>query len=228
MVGALTEWRDPFGTQLTAGVGEPGVYTGIYVPGFRRLGGTMTTAGGQWALNRNWSAGLQYYGAHDVTSPLQPEDDAQQFSSRSWFGSTAWQDATTAFSSMRSTATTAFDGNAPGRLGRCATSRTVALGTASASSTLGRRSPGAISRSAATRAALITASTTAAASGCGMHTIDYTAPLADSDSIRHDLRFGQHALPGLAGPRGRRRWQCSLSTERRVVRVRFVENTFPC
>ena len=94
MLGALTEWRDAAGTQLTAGAGEPGVFTGLYVPGFKRLGGSLTTAGGQWSLTRNWTAGLQYYGAQDVTSVLQPQDNAREFSTRSWFGSTAWQDGT--------------------------------------------------------------------------------------------------------------------------------------
>ena len=93
MLGALTEWRNLGGTQLTAGVGEPGVFNGIYVPGFRRLGGTATTAGGQWALSPRWSSGLQYYGADDVTSPLQPELDAPRFTSHSMFAATAWQDA---------------------------------------------------------------------------------------------------------------------------------------
>jgi len=92
MLGGSTEWRDPTGTQVTAGVGEPGVYTGLYVPGFRRLGGTLATAGGQLALSRNWTAGVQYLGANDVTSALQPRDRAREFSTASWFGSAAWQE----------------------------------------------------------------------------------------------------------------------------------------
>ncbi len=114
LLGASTEWRNPDGTQLTAGVGEPGVYTGIYVPGFRRLGGTMTTAGGQWALTRNWSAGLQYFGAREVTSPWQPEDEATQFSSRSWFGSAAWQDATHRYQFNALGSNNSFTGNQQG------------------------------------------------------------------------------------------------------------------
>ena len=56
LVGGLTEWRNQNGTQLTAGMGEPDVYTGLYVPGFRRLGGSVTTGGLQWAWDRNWTA----------------------------------------------------------------------------------------------------------------------------------------------------------------------------
>jgi len=97
MLGGLTEWRDPRGTQVTAGVGEPGVYTGLYVPGFQRLGGTLATVGGQMALTRNWSAGVQYAGANDVTSALQRRDDARQFSTNSFFGSAGWQDGNRRF-----------------------------------------------------------------------------------------------------------------------------------
>jgi hypothetical protein len=97
MLGALTEWRNTDGTQLTAGAGEPGVFTGLYVPGFRRLGGYLSTVGGQWALNRNWSGGIQYYGARDVTSAWQLDNDDRTFSTSSWFGSTAWQDSTRRF-----------------------------------------------------------------------------------------------------------------------------------
>lgn len=97
MLGALTEWRNGNGTQLTAGAGEPGVFTGLYVPGFRRLGGYLSTFGGQWRLNTNLSAGLQYYGARDVTAAWQLLDDDRSFSTSSWYGATAWQDATRRF-----------------------------------------------------------------------------------------------------------------------------------
>lgn len=92
MLGASTEWRRAGGAQLAAGVGEPGVYTGLYVPGFRRLGGMLATAGGQAALASNWTAGLQYLGANDVRSVLQPSEDTRDFSTNSVFGAAAWQD----------------------------------------------------------------------------------------------------------------------------------------
>lgn len=114
LLGASTEWRNPDGTQFTAGTGEPGVYTGIYVPGFRRLGGNMTTAGGQWTLTRNWSAGLQYFGANDVTNPMQPENNAVDFSSRSWFGSAAWQDRTQRYQLNALGSDTSFSGKQQG------------------------------------------------------------------------------------------------------------------
>lgn len=95
MMGGSTEWRDAGGTQLLASVGQPGVYTGVYVPGFRRLDGTVTGAGGQWNLGPRWTVGLQYQDAHEVTSVFQLRPDAQRFSTSSWFGAAAWADGTT-------------------------------------------------------------------------------------------------------------------------------------
>lgn len=92
MLGASTEWRGTSGAQLAAGFGEPGVYTGLYVPGFKRLGGTLTTAGGQTELTPNLTAGLQYLGANDVRSVLQPREDPRDFSTNAFFGAAAWQD----------------------------------------------------------------------------------------------------------------------------------------
>jgi hypothetical protein len=114
LLGASTEWRSPQGTQLIAGAGEPGVFTGIYVPGFRRLGGTMTTAGSQWTLSRNWTAGFQYFGAREVTNPLQPIDNAEKFSSRSWFGAAAWQDRTQRYQVNAIASDNSFTGNQQG------------------------------------------------------------------------------------------------------------------
>lgn len=94
LLGASSEWRSVGGSQLVAGAGEPGAFTGLYVPGFRKLGGMVSTAGGQWQLSRNVGAGFQYMAANDVTSAMQFESRAQEFSTRSWFGATSWQDAT--------------------------------------------------------------------------------------------------------------------------------------
>jgi hypothetical protein len=99
MVGASTEWRSLLGVHLNAGIGEPGVYTGSYVPGFQRLGGRVATVGGQWALDRQWSLGAQYVGANDVTAaftPIYPIDTVgvplPTFSTRSGLLSANWQD----------------------------------------------------------------------------------------------------------------------------------------
>lgn len=120
LVGGLTEWRNQNGTQLTAGMGEPDVYTGLYVPGFRRLGGSVTTGGLQWAWDRNWSSGVQYAGASEVTSPLQFEPNAERFSSRSVFGATAWQDRNARAQINVLGSGNSFDGNHLGAWGDAA------------------------------------------------------------------------------------------------------------
>lgn len=92
MLGASTEWRSVEGSQLIAAAGEPGVFSGLYVPGFSKLGGYVTTVGGQWQLTRNVGAGLQYAGARDVTNAMQIRTLAEEFSTRSWYGAAAWQE----------------------------------------------------------------------------------------------------------------------------------------
>jgi len=114
MLGALTEWRNVDGTQITAGAGEPGVFTGLYVPGFKRLDGYLSLAGAQTNLNRNWSAGLQYYGARDVTAAWQLYGDERSFSTSSVFGATAWQDATRRFQLNVLGTDNSFNGNNQG------------------------------------------------------------------------------------------------------------------
>ena len=96
MLGAVTEWRSPQGMQFSAGYGEPGVYYGTYIPEFRRLGGELTNLGAQWAMDRNWSMGIQYSGANDVTSTFQ-SSGAAPFSSRSFLAAASRQDATSRF-----------------------------------------------------------------------------------------------------------------------------------
>jgi hypothetical protein len=92
MVGVSTEWRSPFGGQLNASIGEPGTFTGTYVPGFRRLGGQVATLGGQWVIDRNWVAGAQYVGAKDVTSAWQPPGLDATFSTRSGLAAAGYSD----------------------------------------------------------------------------------------------------------------------------------------
>ena len=155
LLGASTEWRSPQGTQLIAGGGEPGVFTGIYVPGFRRLGGTMTTAGSQWTLTRNWTAGFQYFGAREVTNPLQPIENAVTFSSRSGSAPQPGRTEHSVIRSTRSPATMASRATSRAR-GPTATSRTAVTATALAPSTWTTDSLGATNRSAMARVALTT------------------------------------------------------------------------
>jgi hypothetical protein len=114
MLGALTEWRNPRGIQLNAGAGQPGVFTGLYVPGFKRLDGTLATLGGQWSIDRNWSAGLQYAGAHDASSVFQTLPNAQRFNTDSWFGALNWQDTRTRFQFNALSSDNSFTGSHAG------------------------------------------------------------------------------------------------------------------
>jgi hypothetical protein len=93
MLGAVTEWRSPQGMQAVGGYGEPGVYSGTYIPEFRRLGGQLTNLGVQWRADGLWSAGMQYAGANDVTSGLQLLPNPREFNSRSLLVAAARQDA---------------------------------------------------------------------------------------------------------------------------------------
>ncbi|MCU0971626.1 MAG: hypothetical protein MUF57_07545 [Gammaproteobacteria bacterium] len=93
MLGAVTEWRSPQGMQVIGGYGEPGVYSGTYIPEFRRLGGQLTNVGMQWRADGLWSAGMQYAGANDVTSGLQLPPNPREFNSRSLLVAAARQDA---------------------------------------------------------------------------------------------------------------------------------------
>jgi len=95
MLGAVTDWRGPQGTQVIGGYGEPGVYFGTYIPEFRRLGGQLSNVGMQWTMDNRWAGGIQYSGANEVTSGLQTQPDAREFNSRSLFAAIAHQDATT-------------------------------------------------------------------------------------------------------------------------------------
>jgi len=96
-LGVVTDWRGPGATQITAGVGEPGVYIGAYVPEFRRLGGQLYNLGAQTAIDRQWSAGLQLSGSSDVTSGFQFGPDPTPFSTRSMYAAATRQDATSKY-----------------------------------------------------------------------------------------------------------------------------------
>jgi hypothetical protein len=88
VLGAQTEWLNNNGVQLQAGIGEPGVYNGLRVAGFSRLGGTLATAGVQLALARDLTVGLQVADARNVGSELT--DGSTKVDARSVFGAMAF------------------------------------------------------------------------------------------------------------------------------------------
>ncbi len=94
IVGAVTEFVRGNDTQWQASLGEPGVYNGIRLPGFSRLGGTLFTAGMQTRLTPQVQAGVQFADANNVQDSFDPAA-AARFSARSWYGTFAWEDSGT-------------------------------------------------------------------------------------------------------------------------------------
>jgi hypothetical protein len=89
-LGASTEWRSIAGTQLTAAAGEPGFFSGIRVPRFERLGGSVLTAGVNDNLRPGLAAGLQWIEADNTALTTFAAQPANAFSSRTLFGAVAW------------------------------------------------------------------------------------------------------------------------------------------
>ena len=67
MTGASTELLRGQGTQVSASIGQPGLFTGIRVPAFFRLPGTVFAAGGQTQISPNVEAAIQTVGANGVS-----------------------------------------------------------------------------------------------------------------------------------------------------------------
>ena len=95
IAGLETEWLRNSDLQLQASIGEPGVYNGLRLSGFSRLGGNVFTTGGQWAIAPGLLAGYQFADAHGVRNSLDPVDPEGKIDARSWYGSTAWQGGNT-------------------------------------------------------------------------------------------------------------------------------------
>lgn len=78
--------------QIQASVGEPGSFSGLRLSGFSRLGGRVFTGGAQWAVAPQWLAGFQFADVQGVKGFDLTAVEANS-AGRSWYGSTAWQDA---------------------------------------------------------------------------------------------------------------------------------------
>ncbi len=90
IAGGTTEWLRNDTVQVQASLGEAGLYNGLRLPGFSRLGGVIATGGAQMALAPEWQAGVQFADVRAVQAGLDPSD--AKTSGRSWFASTAWQE----------------------------------------------------------------------------------------------------------------------------------------
>jgi SdrD B-like domain len=99
MEGFDTDWRGPDGLQFVAGVGEPGIFSGIKVPAFDTLGGSTATLGAQWAPLSQLTLGADFVTARDTSlyyQPILPGEPptagAEKINSSTGLVSAAWQD----------------------------------------------------------------------------------------------------------------------------------------
>lgn len=86
MSGAVVEWTRPGQLQIQGSVGEPGEFTGVYVPTFDGLGGRQAGGGLQWGIADGWSTALQMIDVGRARSSLHGE----KVTGQSWFGALAW------------------------------------------------------------------------------------------------------------------------------------------
>jgi hypothetical protein len=94
VLGASTEWiRHGGDLVIQAATGQPGLYDGIRVAGFSRLGGTVSTVGAQLRVDRNLSVGVQVADANNVPSSVDPSLPSPKVSGRSVFAALQWHDA---------------------------------------------------------------------------------------------------------------------------------------
>ncbi len=93
-LGGTTEWIHDGDMQLQASAGEPGLFDGLRLSGFESLGGSLVTAGAQWAFAPRWQAGVQLIGARGVESPYAAKGDGR-IDSLGAFAAVAWSGATT-------------------------------------------------------------------------------------------------------------------------------------
>ena len=93
-LGAATEWRRNGDLQLNASVGEPGLYTGIFVPTFEGLGGRVATGGLQYRFSNEWAAAMQLADVDDVDLGIGPNASFGKTSARSAFAGAAWTSPT--------------------------------------------------------------------------------------------------------------------------------------
>lgn len=95
VAGVASEWLHNGNFQFQASVGEPGLYEGLRLSGFSRLGGNLFTTGAQWVITPHWQAGFQMADAQGVKSVLEGSDLDARIAARSWYGGSAWQDGST-------------------------------------------------------------------------------------------------------------------------------------
>lgn len=91
VIGAATEWRNVANVQLVGAGGEPGLYSGIRLPRFDRLDGTLMTAGASWNIASGWTGGAQAIQARNTNLTNLADGLNDPFSSRTVLAAAAWQ-----------------------------------------------------------------------------------------------------------------------------------------
>ena len=89
-LGAQTEWRRNGDLLLNAAVGEPGLYTGIFVPTFDGLGGRVATGGAQYRFSNEWTAAAQIADVNDVALGTGPSASLGTTSASSFYAGAGW------------------------------------------------------------------------------------------------------------------------------------------
>ncbi len=90
IVGVETEWLRGAGVQVQASYGAPGIYNGLRLAGFSRLGGNVLTGGAQWAPAPQMQVGFQVADARDVTTGVGDDGAPAKTRARSVYGALAW------------------------------------------------------------------------------------------------------------------------------------------
>jgi hypothetical protein len=93
-LGGTTEWIHDGDLQLQASAGEPGLYDGLRLAGFQSLGGSLSTAGAQWAFAPRWQAGIQLTDAQNVQSAYSQSPNGR-LNAKAAFASVSWNGPST-------------------------------------------------------------------------------------------------------------------------------------
>ncbi len=107
VLGASTEWLHKGDLQLQLSTGSPGVFDGLKLNGFSQLGGSVTTGGAQWNISPQLQIGTQIVTTQNVSTfsgysssfnqffGLPPNAESTKTSGQSFYGTAAWQNAST-------------------------------------------------------------------------------------------------------------------------------------
>ena len=90
IVGVDSEWIRSGNVQLQASFGAPGIYNGLRIAGFSRLGGEILTAGAQWSPEPHMLAGFQMADARSVETGVDNTGAPSNTSARSVYGALAY------------------------------------------------------------------------------------------------------------------------------------------